>query len=1015
MNLAEYAIRKKAVVLFGALVLTLAGVVSYFEMGKLEDPEFSIKTAVVTTSYPGASSLQVEQEVTDVLETVIQRLPSLKHVRSASRAGKSTIWVDLKESYRKEDLPQLFDELRKKVTSAKSKLPPGAGPPVVSDDFGDVYGILLAVVSDGIPYDELKDYADDIRRELLLVRNVARVELWGQQQEVVRLDASRARLEEMGISGEMLAGTLMRQNMVLDAGSLDVGDRRMRIRIGGEYDSVQEIGEQLIRGPGSEAMVRVRDVASVTRGYVDPPVWKMRFNGRPSIGLAISTVSGGNVIDMGRAVRDRLDELVREIPVGVSIETVAYQPEVVEQSINDFMLNLIEAVVIVIALLLVFMGLSSGVLIGLGLILTICITFAFMSVMNLTLDRVTLGALIVALGMLVDNAIVVTEGMLVRMQHRTPGPVAASLVFKETAWPLLGATLVAAFAFLPIYMAPNNTGEYCVGLFLVVTLSLLVSWVLAVTVTPILCDKWLRPKPLAEGGDPYAGRMFRGYRRIVRTALAHRTVTLLVLATMFGGAVYGFTSVKREFFPESKRPQLMIDYWLPEGTDFRTTDRDLRRLERVLMGNEHVRSVATYAGAGPHRFYLPLEPQGLNPGYGYLLVNLDSGENLDLMIDFAERQLAEHFPDSDPRVRRFPLGAPAKFKIEARFRGPDPAVLHDLAEQSKTVMRGSALVQDTRDDWRNRVLTVVPGYSAPRALQAGLSRKDLADGLKLVFDGMTVGLYRENNRLIPITLRTLAKDRERVQDLTSVAVRRSGGVRPIPVESAVDSVDLAWRESVIRRYDRQRCITAQCDPVRGVTMSEAMADIGPKLRSIVVPKGYTMEWGGTVEKSADSNRYVMQGVPLSFLLMAFVVVALFNGFRQPLIILCVLPLALIGVSVGLLSTGQPFGFMALLGFLSLSGMLIKNAVVLLEQIDAEIRGGKKPYQAILDSAVSRMRPVLMAAISTVLGMTPLIFDRFWVSMAVTICFGLTFATILTLVVVPVLYSLFFRVQVPEKG
>ena len=1014
MNLAEYAIKKKAVVMFGTLVLTLAGVLSYFDMGKLEDPEFAIKTAMVTTTYPGATPLQVEQEVTDVLETAIQRLPSLDHVRSSSTAGKSTIWVDLKESYRKKDLPQLFDELRKKVAAAVPYLPPGAGTPVVSDDFGDVYGILLAVVSDGMPYDELKDYADDIRRELLLVKNVARVELWGQQQEVVWLDASRARLDEMGISREMFAGTLMQQNMVLDAGSLDVGDRRLRFRVGGEFDSVEEIGDQVIRGLGSDAMVRIRDVARVSRGYLDPPFWKMRFNGRPAIGLAISTVSGGNVIDMGRAVRARVDELMADIPIGVSIETVAYQPEVVEESINDFMLNLIEAVIIVIVLLLLFMGLSSGVLIGFGLILTIAITFAFMSVMNLTLGRVTLGALIVALGMLVDNAIVVTEGMLVKMQHRTPGPVAASLVYKETAWPLLGATLVAAFAFLPIYMAPNNTGEYCVGLFLVVTLSLLISWVLAVTVTPILCDKWLRPKPLAEGGDPYAGRMFRAYRGLVRAALAHRFLTLVVLVAMFGGALHGFKSVKQEFFPESKRPQLMIDYWLPEGTDFRTTDRDLQEVEQALMANAHVRSVATYVGAGPHRFYLPLEPEGLNSGYGYLLVNLDSGDNLDLMIDFASTYLAEHFPDSDSRVRRFPLGAPSKFKIEARFRGPDPEVLHDLADRAKVVMRTSPLVQDTRDDWRNRVLNVVPEYSASRALQAGLTRNDLAQGLKLAFDGATVGVYREHNRIIPIRLRPLKEDRERVQDLSAVAVRRSQGVYGVPVESAVSSVDLVWEESMIRRYDHQRTIKAQCDPVRGVTMSEAMADVGPKIESITIPAGYSMEWGGTVENSAESNRYVMQGVPLSFVLMAFVVVALFNGFRQPLIILSILPLALIGVSVGLLTTGEPFGFMALLGFLSLSGMLIKNAVVLLDQIDAEIAGGKKPYQAILDSSVSRMRPVLMAAISTVLGMTPLVFDRFWVSMAVTICFGLTFATILTLVVVPVLYSLFFRVRIPGK-
>ncbi|GAU08276.1 efflux RND transporter permease subunit [Desulfoplanes formicivorans] len=1012
MNLTQYALGKRTLVIFATLVLTLAGIMAQVGMGKLEDPEFSIKTAMVTTTYAGASALEVEQEVTDILETSIQRLPSLDHVRSLSTPGHSRIWVDFKESFRKKDLPQLFDNLRKKVAEVANDLPPGAGTPVVEDDFGDVYGIFLAVVSHGLPHDELKDYADDIRRELLLVKDVARIELWGNQPQCIWLEVSRARMDELGIPFEVLAQTLGQQNLVVDSGHADLGQWRIRMDVGGTYNAVTEIGNQVIRSPGSDTLVRIRDIAKVKKGYLDPPVWKMRFDGKPAIGLAISTVSGGNVVDMGKRVRARLDELIQEIPLGLSVETVAFQPELVQASIEEFMLNLVEAVVIVIALLLVCMGLSSGLLIGVGLVITICITFGAMYALGLTLDRVTLGALIVALGMLVDNAIVVTEGMLVKMQRGMSGVQAGAHVCRETAWPLLGATLVAALAFLPIFLSPNNVGEYCVGLFKVVSLSLGISWILALTVTPILCDRWLNPKVVGRHGDPYAGRMFGMYRKLVGFALGHRTLTIGIMIALFVAALQGFSLVKREFFPESRRAQLMIDYWRDQGTDIRAVDADLKSLERALLAHEHVTSVATFVGAGPHRFYLPLEPQVPNTAYGYLLLNLDSGDSIPEVRAFARTYLTNHFPQADPRVRRFPLGSPSPFKIATRFRGPDPVILHQLADQATAIMRNCPLVQDVRDDWRNRVLTIVPQYDASRGLLAGTTRQDVAGTLKRVYEWSAVGLYREHNRLIPIMVRPPAKERQRMGDLLTVQVRPVGSMQGVPLATVVNGVDLTWEESQIRRYDHQRCITAQCDPIPGVTMSEALQAMRSQLDAIKLPPGYTMEWGGSVETSQDSTQYVLKGVPLSFLLMALVVVALFNGMRQPLIILCILPLALIGVSLGLLATDKPFGFMALLGFLSLAGMLIKNAVVLLDQMDAEIRGGKDPYQAILDSAVSRMRPVLMAAISTVLGMTPLIFDRFWVAMAVTICFGLTFATVLTLIVVPVLYAVFFRIKTP---
>lgn len=1009
MNLAELSIKKRAITQFIVLLLFIAGAYSYFQMGKLEDPEFTLKTAIVITQYPGASTIQVEDEVTDVLETAIQQMESLKHVRSMSRPGLSVVWVDIQESKRARELPQIWDDLRKKMRDVAPTLPPGVKPSIIRDDFGDVYGVFLTVTSDGFSYAELKDQVDELRKELLLVKNVAKVEIWGAQQECIYVDVSSTSLSERGIPPASVFNALDKQNLVVDSGSVNLGRERVRLAVNGEFNSVEAVGNLIISHGASDKMVLLRDIATIRKGYVEPVSKQMRFNGMPSLGIAASTVSGGNVIEMGEAVKARIEELKEFLPIGMEISVVAMQSDLVQKSIDEFMMNLGAALLIVVALLFVFMGMRSGILIGLGLILTIATTFLIMRGLHVDLQRISLGALIIALGMLVDNAIVVTESMLIKLQIGKNRMQAAKETYSETAWPLLGATIVAALAFLPVYLADNNTGEFCESLFVVVGVSLLVSWLLAMTVSALWCYIGLKVPDNMQGKDPYAGVFFTTYKKLLDLCIHFRWVTLAIMGVLLVTAIVNFKHVDKTFFPESRRPQLIVDYWLPEGTNVEIVSDDLQKLEKTLLEYPTIEGVASFVGGGGTRFYLSLEPEFTNSSYGQLILNMNSAEGLDETINFVQKELDEKFLYAEPRVRKFPLGAAAKFKVEARFRGPDRAVLHELAEQAKSVMRAEPTAKYVRDDWRQSVKVIEAEYSQARGLRVGVTREDVALAMKRGYDGVSMGVYREGNKLLPIILRPPENERHRVEDMRMLQVYNIKSTQGIPMGQLVSDVTTGWEESTIRRRDHQRAITVQCDPRVG-TAETLRRKIQPAIESLVLPAGYTLEWGGDWDKSNESRSYVAKGLPVTFLIMALVVVMLFNAYRQPLIIALTVPLSIIGVTTGLLLTRQPFGFLALLGFLSLSGMLIKNAVILIDQIDAEIADGKEPYAAVLESSVSRIRPVLMAAMSTVLGMLPLVIDRFWASMAVTICFGLTFATVLTLVIVPVLYTLFFRIK-----
>lgn len=1019
MNIAEAAVKRKTFFLFLSVVLAVSGLVSYFKMGKLEDPQFTVKVALVVTSYPGASPLQVEKEVSEKIEQAVQKLDRLFYIETESRAGLSVAHVFLDEGLSSGEVPQQWDHLRRKIHDVQAQLPPGAGPSIVIDDFGDVFGVLIALTGKDYEYAELKKYADLIKTELFLVDQVARVELWGEQTECVYVEISRARLAQLGIPFGRVVSQLEQLSKVMDSGYADLGRERLRLSLSGEFKSADSIGDLMLglaeQETGSEHVVLLRDVANVYKGVLEPKTSMLRYNGQDAIGIAVSTVAGGNVIEMGQGVTDRLEQMQDRLPPGLETHYIAFEADQVNEAINTFMLNLMQAVAIVVILLLLFMGLRSGLIIGNGLLLTILITFAFMRYMGMDLDRVSLGALIIALGMLVDNSIVITEGVMVKMQTGMKKLEAAAATVRETAWPLLGATLVAIFAFMPIVLAGDDTGEYTRGLFTVIAVSLIVSWFLAMSVTPLWCHMFLGKDVDSRNArsNPHGGRLYRIYRALLAWSMNKKSLVLLLMVIMFAVSLTGFTQVEQSFFPPSTRPQLKVDYWLPEGSRLQSVSEDLKTIEKTLLEHPDIEAVASFIGEGAPRFYLPMEPRFPNSSYAQIILNINDPEHLDRVKDDAENYLLNNYPYAEPRVRKFPMGPPVEYSVEVRFSGPDRDVLRGLASQAKDIMRLDHDAKEVRQNWRHQVKLYQLEYSQARGIRSGVQREDIARALKLNFDGISIGLFREDDKLMPIVLRPPLEYRQRLEDIYALDVRTPEAQQGVPLGQTVSSADLTWEDALIIRRNNQRTITAQAETISG-NAQEMMNRIQHDIESIQLPPGYSMHWGGEYEKSSDSQQEVLAGVPISFMLMAIVVVGLFSSFKQPLIILFVLPLTMVGVTAGLLLTSQPFGFLALLGVLSLSGMLIKNVVVLIDQIDMYIEEGRKRYDAVLDASVSRLRPVMMATLSTVMGMTPLLFDHFWISMAIAIVFGLTFATILTLIVAPILYVILFRIS-PEES
>ncbi|HCG6521548.1 TPA: efflux RND transporter permease subunit VmeI [Vibrio parahaemolyticus] len=1018
-GIAAYFIRNRVISWMVSLIFLIGGIAAFFGLGRLEDPAFTIKDAMVVTSYPGATPQQVEEEVTYPLEKAIQQLTYVDEVNSISNRGLSQITVTMKNNYGPNDLPQIWDELRRKVNDLKVTLPPGVNEPQVIDDFGDVYGILLAVTGDGYSYKELLDYVDYLRRELELVDGVSKVSVSGQQQEQVFIEVSMKKLSSIGLSPNTVFNLLSTQNIVSDAGAIRIGDEYIRIQPTGEFQSVDELGDLLITESGAQGLIFLKDVAEIKRGYVEVPSNIINFNGSLALNVGVSFAQGVNVVEVGKAFDRRLAELKYQQPVGVEISEIYSQPKEVDKSVSGFVISLAQAVGIVIIVLLFFMGLRSGLLIGLILLLTVLGTFIFMKYLAIDLQRISLGALVIALGMLVDNAIVVVEGILIGTQKGRTRLQAATDIVTQTKWPLLGATVIAVTAFAPIGLSEDSTGEYCGTLFTVLLISLMLSWFTAISLTPFFADIFFKGQKIKQGeseeNDPYNGIIFVAYKKFLEFCMRRAWLTVVVLIVGLGASVYGFTLVKQSFFPSSTTPIFQLDVWLPEGTDIRATNDKLKELESWLAEQEHVDHITTTAGKGLQRFMLTYAPEKSYAAYGEITTRVDNYEALAPLMARFRDHLKANYPEINYKLKQIELGPGGGAKIEARIIGSDPTVLRTIAAQVMDIMYADPGATNIRHDWRERTQVLEPQFNESQARRYGITKSDVDDFLSMSFSGMTIGLYRDGTTLMPIVARLPEDERIDIRNIEGMKIWSPAQSEFIPLQQVTMGYDMRWEDPIIVRKNRKRMLTVMADPdiLGEETASTLQKRLQPQIEAIQMPPGYSLEWGGEYESSGDAQESLFTTMPMGYLFMFLITVFLFNSIKEPLIVWLTVPLALIGVTTGLLALNTPFGFMALLGFLSLSGMVLKNGIVLLDQIEIEMKSGKEAYDAVVDAAVSRVRPVCMAAITTILGMIPLLPDIFFKPMAVTIMFGLGFATILTLIVVPVLYRLFHKVSVPK--
>ena len=898
----------------------------------------------------------------------------------------------------------------------RGELPPGTSQPLIIDDFGDVFGMMFAITGPGYSYGELEDYVDYVRRELILVPGVAKIDISGTRQRQVFVEISQSRLASLGIPMSRVYDLLQTQNVVSNAGSIRAGSESVRINPTGEFDDVSQLEQLLISEPGASELIYLGDVADISMGFAEIPAKVMRYAGDEALVIGVSFTSGVNVVDIGKAVESRLSELEFARPVGVELFDLYNQPREVEKSVVAFLKNLIAAVLIVIVVLLIFMGVKSGILIGIILFLTCSGTFILMMNSQIELHRISLGALIIALGMLVDNAIVVTEGVLIGMKSGMSKLQAANAIVTQTMWPLLGATVIAVLAFAPIGLSPDATGEFAGSLFWVLMFSLTLSWFTAITLTPFFCDLFFKEE-INEGDDgekedPYKGALFVVYKKLLDVCMCNRLVTIIILIMTLIASIWGFGSVQQSFFPPSTTPIFLVDYWLPQGTDIRATDENVVEIQNALKDDERVEFIHAVVGGGMPRFMLTYTPESKYPSYAQILIRVKDPEDMEAMMRDVDTFLEDYYPQASIKFRLLEIGPSPPAKIEARFMGPDPEVLRGLAVQTKEIFRADPGAVGIRDDWRERSKMIRPQLNEVAARRLGITKRDLDTSLLGSFSGVEVGLYRQGTNLIPIVVRLPDAERLSIDSINDVQLWSSTFGRYVMIEEVVSEFPVRWEDSLIQRKDRKRALAVLADP--DIFGTETGADLfnrlRPKVEALEIPDGYVLEWGGEYESSYDAKTGLFASLPMGFLAMFLITVLLFNAVRAPLVIWATVPLAIVGVTVGLLVLNKPFGFMALLGLLSLSGMLLKNGIVLLDQINTELADGTEPYKAVFMSGVSRVRPVSMAAITTILGMVPLLADAFFESMAAAIMFGLGFATILTLLIVPVLYTVFHGIR-----
>ncbi len=1018
MNLAEFAINNRLISAIVILASLTGGWLAYENMPRFEDPEFTIRTAQIMTTYPGASPEEVMNEVTEPIETALQGLQEVETVESVSSDGLSRISVDIKYEYSrsKADLQVIWGKVRNKVEDAQRSLPPGAGSSIVNDDFGDVYGLYYLITGDGYSLVQLRNYAKQLRDDLLLVDDVANVTITGDQEEVIYVEVSRERSAALGVSLNNLYNTLAQQNSVTAAGDIYLSGERLVIQPTGDITTVEAIENLVISDASEGGVTRLGNIANVTRGLKEPASFLIRYDGEPAIAIGVSNVSGANVVKLGDAIDKKLRETESRRPIGIELHEYYHQGKIVDAAINDFALNVVAALVIVFVTLLIFMGFRSGLIMGVTVFMTMAATLFIMHLSGIPMHRISLGALVISLGMLVDNGVVVTDGILVGVKKGRDKLEVVKEVAAKNMKPLIGGTLVGIIAFAPIGFAPGATAEYTGHLFWVVMIALGLSWFFAFTLTPLLCYMWFgEHKVEATSETKKEGSFFRIYKSFIRNAINARWVVVVATIGIFSTAIWGFQFVKAGFFPASTSPQVVVDYWKPEGVDITETNKDMKRLEEFARGLKGVEHVQTLVGGGTLRFMLVYVFESQNSAYGQLLIKTEDYNENDRIIREIDAFLNSEFPTGQGKAWRFVLGPGGGSKIEATFKGPDPAVLRRLANEAKAIMAADGGARSIKDDWRRPISAIEPIYSESKGQRVGVSREDLADALNTNFTGKNVGVFREGDDLIPIIARAPENERQGLQNIGDIQILSPTTGQVVPLLQVVDGVRSVWRDARLAREDRVLTIKAQTDPYPDELASDLLTRIRPGIENIPLPDGYTLEWGGEAGDSAESNGNLASTIPLGFLAMVLVVVLLFNKIRQPVIIWSVVPLAIIGVVIGLVTTQIPLEFIGILGLLSLSGLLIQNSLVLVDHTDNLIADGNPRFDALVESAASRLRPVTMGAFTTVLGVIPLYFDAFFKSMTVVLAFGLTFATLITLVITPVLYAIFFNIRRDETA
>ena len=1009
MDIARYAIKNPVNIWLLVVVFLVGGAVALGKIGRLEDPAFTIKQVQVVTQFPGASAEKVEREITEPLEIALQQMPQLKRLTSISKPGISEISVEVQSHFDSDVLPQIWDELRKRLSDAAKRLPTGSQTPNIYDDFGDVYGMYYALSAPDFSLHELREFARVIRRELLVTEGVAKVQVSGVQQEQLVAYINPYQLSGLGISFPDLTRLLQENLLPFNGGRVEVEGRQLRLVVENPVDHIEEIYNLTLVVPGTNQSIKVRDIAKLEFEPVDIQPVLIRYQGHDAITLAVSAINDVNIVEVGQRVNDKTNELLTKLPAGITLTPIYDQAAIVDESVQGFINNLVLSVVVVTLTLMLFMGWRSGVVVGSVLLVTVMGTVLIMWLMGLQLERISLGAMVIAMGMLVDNAIVVAEGMMLRMKQGKKAVEAASFIVKRTQWPLLGATIIGIAAFSGIGLSDDATGEFLYSLFAVVLVSLMLSWALAITVVPLFGKYFYKVEQDHANQQPHSA-FYRGYEKVLRGALKFRWITVASLFVITAVAYGSFGLVKQGFFPPSNAPLFFVHYWGPQGQDIRQTTKKVAETEALILEHEEVESVTSFVGRGADRFTLTYAPQQPNESYGYFLVRTHNRDEIDGLIQKLNNTIPALDLNADFYTERMQFGPGGSAKLAVRFSGPDTEMLRHLAEQTEQLMIEDGQIRDIRHNWREKGLVLNAHYDSVSAGIAAVSRNDFAQAIQYASNGLEIGKLQNGDYSYSIKAKVAGVEQNDIEAIENSQVWSSSQRTYIPFKQVSKGVELEDEETLIHRRDRVRTITISAEPGFDETAGKAFARIKPQIEALQLPDGYKIEWGGEYESSRDAQEALGTGLPAGFLVMLLVSILLFGRVRQPLIIWLVVPMAAVGVVTGLLVTDMPFGFMSLLGFLSLFGMLIKNAIVLLEEIDLQIAEGSEPREAIVSASSSRLRPVALAAITTILGMAPLLSDAFFADMSVTIMGGLAFATILTLIAVPVFYSLFYRLS-----